>query len=214
MSSLFSSLKGELQISVGKLESRKSARQQVFASYSYDSFFVYDVQGLNVKRVWEEVFSRELDKNGNKLWIDAASVASFRRQNEIRVTSLSKSSGTEKLGRVDFASGPSRTGQIAVVNRFDKKYQRYYGNKRRQYHQLYTAGSQIMPETHFSLHGAIRSVRNKKEEKSVWFIKAPGIQRGQGILVKKGKELEDLLYHTGSQLPGRTKMEKKKSLKM
>ena len=65
------------------------------------SYATYKV--LDSKRVWEEVFSKELDKNGNKLWIDAASVASFRRQNEIRVTSFSKSSGTEKLGRVDFA---------------------------------------------------------------------------------------------------------------
>ena len=207
MSSLFSSLKGELQISVGRLESRKSARQQVFASYSYDSFFIYDVQGLDSKRVWEEVFSRELDKNGNKLWIDAASVASFHRQNKSHVRSFSKSSGTEKLGRVDFASGPSRTGQNAIVTRFDKKYQRYYGNKRRQYHQLYNTGLQILPETHFSLHSAIRSVRYKNDEESVWFIKAPGVQRGQGILVKKGKELEDLLYHIGPQLPGRTENE-------
>ena len=33
---------------------------------------------------------------------------------------------------------------------------------------------QILPETHFSLHSAIRSVKYKNDEESVWFIKAPG----------------------------------------
>eukprot|EP00945_MAST-04E_sp_MAST-4E-sp1_P007067 g7067.t1 len=189
-------LKNELARNVRGHNERRDQRQKrrEQGGPSSTPSLVYDVQGHYIKRVWETVFAGE-SCDGNNVWTDVSEVIGQNRD----------ACGTEqgsKMLRVDFALGPGGNRSGAVVSRFDKKYQRYYGNKRRQYHQLHKLKDPpILPETHFSIHSAIRSIKNggaSNEEDGIWFIKAPGVQRGEGIIVRQGSRLMDLLASTGT----------------
>ena len=189
---LLNSLKNELTKSVNEHNSRKERKEKLYrvnSTSSELSSLIYDVQGLNIKRVWEKVLGSEVNDKGRNIWIDMSTVITQSREHQKNLCKYNNL-------KIDFTIGPGG-GVDAIVKRFDKKYQRYYGNKRRQYHQLCKIQNPpILPETHFSIHSAIRSASSSSSNKieDLWFIKAPGVQRGEGIIVQQGHSLNSLLF--------------------
>ncbi len=180
-------LKSELAKSVEGLNERRDEKekQKQLRSTNPTATLVYDIQGHYIKKVWKKVFAEETYQ-GRILWTDILELIEQCREQRV-------SEQGNEFPKVDFALGPGGCRAEAVVSRFDKKYQRYYGNKRRQYHQLHRVNNPpLLPETHFSIHSAIRSVEIDEVSNGddIWFIKAPGVQRGEGIIVKEGSKLK------------------------
>ena len=153
---------------------------------------IYDAQGLYAKNVWRSVFEGERDSAGRRVWRDAASY-------------LLTANAKQKAAPIDFACGTGTRASNARVKPCERRFQRLFGNKRHQYHLLEAVRPRVIPETHFSVASAVRSVasaggaaastrqqdrRGQSKGSSLWFAKEPTRQRGTGIAVIASGDLQ------------------------
>ena len=82
---LLNSLKNELTKSVNEHNSRKERKEKLYrvnSTSSELSSLIYDVQGLNIKRVWEKVLGSEVNDKGRNIWIDMSTVITQSREHQ------------------------------------------------------------------------------------------------------------------------------------
>ena len=84
---LLGSLKSELARSVSDHTSRIERKKKLLNASEHcsnssisSSFLVYDIQGLNIKRIWEEVLGNEVTSDGKNVWIDLSTAVAQRRE--------------------------------------------------------------------------------------------------------------------------------------
>ena len=166
------------------LDSIRKARPQKTQTTTHPTPLISDCQGLYAKQVWRSVLNAET-KNGQQIWIDAASHLLSQIEANSNISTI-----------IDFKCGTgSRGTDNTRVAPCSKQYQRLFGNKRRQYHWLNNMRPRVIPETHFSLTSA---ARHYDQDDTVWFAKEPGLQRGTGITVMTGAQLQQLQQHSAT----------------
>ena len=185
MSSLFAELRST--VARGKADGRRAAAA---AEVQPRSSLVCDIQGIHAKHMWKSVMEEE------GCWREASSLLLSKRMEAGGTHNCT--SGSDR-NFVDFAAGSGMRGKRARVSRFDRRFQSLFCNKRRQHHWLDQMRPRVIPETHFSLASAARGARRLMPSTplspakgaqnpdvhggELWFVKAPGKQRGTGIQV-------------------------------
>ena len=97
---LKSSLKNELTQNVRDHNSRRKEKKEKEAKQVGKSLpsLIYDVQGHNIKRVWEKVFASEVNNNGRNIWSDISTVLAQNRDERCDTKQQNKISVNKKHG--------------------------------------------------------------------------------------------------------------------